>query len=164
MRDNHIIKMLEEKTVSRLSEGDINQIEAHVAVCPVCQRAYDAARLAHSLIRARASQATEVSPFFETRVMAAIREKRLQPELPAIVNWWRAARAILSAMAAMIVVLIGLTVFSYGPEQQTQSPEMISQNTLSPEYILSEDEESDDDMPYDQVLATMYGLEDGDGN
>src|SRR5215210_687896 len=154
MRDNHIIKMLEEKTVSRLSESDIDQIKAHVAGCPVCLRAYDAARLAYSLIRARASEATDVSPFFETRVMAAIRGKRLQPELPAIVNWWRAARTLLSAMAAMVVVLIGLTVFSYGPEQQAQSPEMITQNILSPEYILSEEEESVDDMPYDQVLAT----------
>src|ERR1051325_6116653 len=111
MRDNHITTMLEEGSVALLSEGQVALIREHTAGCAQCLRAYEAARISDSLIRARASEAVEVSPFFKTRVMAALRERHLSPEPPALVRMWKAAGALFSMLAVMVVVLIGLTVF-----------------------------------------------------
>jgi anti-sigma factor RsiW len=166
MRDNHIITMLEEKAVGRLSGDEIAAIEAHTADCPKCMLAYKAARASDSLIRARASETIDVSPFFKTRVMASIKERQLSPEMPALLRMWKAAGAIVSMMAAMVVILIGLNIFSYGPDSQTQSTEIASsQNIFSPEYVVLEGGDvAGDSVAYDQVLGTIYDSEDEDGN
>jgi anti-sigma factor RsiW len=166
MRDNHIIAKLEEIPISRLSETEMAVIEAHIADCAGCLRAYEAARASDALIRARAAETTEVSPFFKTRVMAAIRERQLSPELPALARMWKEARALVSMMAGLVVVLIGLTLFSYTPDPQPQWPEVVaSSNIFSPEYVVLEGGDLDGDpLPYDQVLGTIYDSEDEDGN
>lgn len=165
MRDGHIIRMLEERPVSRLSDDELLAIKAHAAECRDCLQAYRAAQVSQSLIKARASEAVDPSPFFKTRVMAAIREKHLSPELPAVVKWWRAARAMVSVMFATVAVLVGLTVFDLGAEEPAQPAELAaSQNLYSAEFAILDDGGSDDDLIYDQVLGTVYDLEDGDGD
>lgn len=166
MRDNHIITMLEEEPATRLSEAERAVIEAHVADCPECLLAYEAAQLSNHLIRARAADAVDVSPFFKTRVMASIKERRLAPEPSTLLRMWRAAGGLVSMMVGLVVILIGLTVFSYGPGPQMQSAEVAAaQNIYSPEYVvLEEGDTASDAMPYDQVLGTIYGSEDDDAN
>ena len=166
MRDNHIITMLDVKPVGQLTEDELSVIKAHAALCPACLRAFEAARASDSLIRARAGQVIDVSPFFKTRVMAAIRERELQPELPALARMWKAAGALVSMMAALVVVLVGLTIFSYSPDWQMQGTEIAtSQNIYSPEYVVLERGDLEDDpIAYDQVLGTIYDAEDEDGN
>ena len=166
MRDNHIISMLEEGPAGQLSASARALIEAHAAECAPCLRAYGAARISDSLVRARASETIEASPFFKTRVMAALRERHLSPEPPALVRMWKAAGAIFSMMAVLVVVLIGLTVFGGGPDSQTQLPEMVaSQSIYSPEYVVFDrDDLAGDGLVYDQVLGTIYDSEDDDGN
>lgn len=166
MPDNHIITMLEEKPAGRLSEAEIVAIETHAAGCPGCMLAYKAARASDSLIRARAAETIDVSPFFKTRVMASIKERQLSPELPALLRMWRAAGSLVSMMAALVVILIGLTIFSYSPDSQTQSREIASsQSIYSPEYVVLEGGDiAGDAMPYDQVIGTIYDSEDEDGN
>jgi predicted anti-sigma-YlaC factor YlaD len=162
MRDNHIIQMLEEKPFGSLGREERETIESHIADCSECRQAHEAARISSALITARAAETTEVSPFFKTRVMAALRERQLQPEPPALVRMWRAAGGLVSAMAAMVVILVGLTVFAYGPDSQPQ-PELTSQNIYSPEYLVFEqDEQADDGLAYDQVLTTIYDSGDPD--
>lgn len=164
MRDNHIIRMLEERSASDLGESEIAYIESHAAHCPECLRAYEAARISATLIRARASEAVAPSPFFKTRVMAALKEKQLSPELPALVRMWKAAGSLVFSMAAMVVVLAGLTFFSYGPDLQIDPQEITdNQSIYSPEYVVLErDDLSDETLPYDELLSTMY--ETGDAN
>jgi hypothetical protein len=163
MRDDHIIKMLEEKAASQLDAREIALIESHVATCAHCLQAYRAARIADSLIHNRASETIDVSPFFATRVMAAIREGHLSTDLPAIIKAWRAARAVLSAMAAVLIVLIGLTIFA-GNTEQAQLPEMTaSQSLLYPEFVVLEEDNAADNLLYDQVLGIVYDPEEGDG-
>ena len=166
MRDNHIVTMLDAKPVGQLTEDELSVIKAHAALCPACLRAFEAARASDSLIRARAGQVIDVSPFFKTRVMAAIRERELQPELPALARMWKAAGALVSMMAALVVVLVGLTIFSYSPDLQMQGTEIAtSQNIYSPEYVVLERGDLEDDpIAYDQVLGTIYDAEDEDGN
>ena len=162
MRDQHINTLLEEKPVSRLSADELAVIESHIAACSDCLRAYRAAQLAESLIEARAAESHEVSPFFKTRVMAAIREQRLSPEPGAWVRIWRAAGSLVLAMATLMVILIGLNVF-ISPADAPPSPEVFtSQNIYSPDEVLGQDDMTEE--TYDQVLGTMYDSEDGDGN
>lgn len=155
--------MLEERALDSLSEGELVVIETHTVDCPACLRAYEAARISADLLRARASEVVEPSPFFKTRVMAAIRERHLSPEAPALLKMWRAAGALVSMMAVLVVVLIGLTVFSNN--SSTQADDLTAGNSLySPEYVVLEPGYAGDDgLAYDQVLSTVYGLGDFDG-
>lgn len=166
MQDNHIITMLEEKQISRLSRNETVVIESHIADCRKCLRAYQAARVSEELIRARASQAINVSPSFKTRVMAAIRERQLSPELPALVRMWKAAGALVSVMAAAVAIMVALTLFNYTPGTQMQTTELTAgQNIYSPEYVVFEEGDlADETIAYDQALGAMYDSEDDDGN
>ena len=165
MPDSHIIKMLDEKPFSTLGDGDIANAESHIAKCDQCKSAYDAARIAASLIQARTSETVEPGPFFKTRVMAAIGERQLTAEEPVLVRMWRAAGALLSTLALLLVTLTGMTIFSQSPDSQIQTPVVAaSQNLYSPEYVVLERGDLDDDeLANDQVIGTVYDVEDGDG-
>ncbi|HTG15312.1 MAG TPA: hypothetical protein VK747_08590 [Blastocatellia bacterium] len=164
MRDTHIIRMLEEKPFGSLSENEISNTESHIAHCSKCRRAYDAARISASLMAAQTSEAMEPGPFFTTRVMATLRERRLSPETGALVRMWRAAGAVVLAMAALVVILVGLTVFGQGSDSQIQpAATTATQDVYSPEYVVLEEGDLDDgDMVDDQLIATLYDLGDGD--
>ncbi|HJQ22911.1 MAG TPA: hypothetical protein VKA60_03270 [Blastocatellia bacterium] len=164
MRDEHIIKLLAEKPASRWRDDEREAIEAHAAACADCRRAQHAARLAESLIAARAAERHDVSPFFKTRVMAAIKERHLSPEMSAWLRLWRAAGALLLMMTTVMMILIGLTVFKY-PPLTTPSPQAFaSLNSDSLDDVLGLEDAGDEASGYDQVLGTMYGAEGGDGN
>jgi hypothetical protein len=165
MRETHIIKLLEERPLGSLNEREIANAETHVAQCSECKRAYDAARISAAVIVARASEATEVGPFFKTRVMAALRERRLSPEAPALMRMWRAAGTLASTMVALVMILVAVTIFTTGPDSQILSTTIaVSQNIYSPEYVVLEQGDLDDDLTYDEVTATIYELEDADGH
>jgi hypothetical protein len=162
MEDTHIVKLLEEKPFSSLSQADIGRAQSHIAGCGGCKSAYDAARIAAALIEVRSSEAVEVGPFFKTRVMAAIRERALSTEEPALVRMWRAASALVSTLAILVVILTGITFFGERPETRVPTTEMAaSQNLYSPEYVVLDDL-GDDELANDQVLGTIYDLEDSD--
>jgi predicted anti-sigma-YlaC factor YlaD len=163
MRDPHITPLLEETPFSRLRADELAVIESHITACDDCRRALVAARLAETLIEARAAEEHEVSPFFKTRVMAAIRERRLSPEPAAWLRLWRAAGAMLSAMLALLVILVGLTVFNDSTDAPTAGEAMTVQNIYSPDEVVLGQENVTEET-YDQVLGTLYDSEDGDGN
>jgi anti-sigma factor RsiW len=166
MRTDHITLLLEEKPISRLSADELAAVESHAADCNDCQRAYKAAQVAGSLIEARAAERAEVSPFFNTRVMAAIREKRLSPQLPAWLRWWQAAGSLILMMSMLVVVLVGVTVFTAQPNWPVQSPEATVSRSIysADDVVLDQDDLNDDTMPYDQVMGTVYDTESDDGN
>jgi predicted anti-sigma-YlaC factor YlaD len=165
MRDEHIIRLLEEQPTRRWCHDELAAIEAHAADCEDCRRAYQAARLAESLIMARAAHDHEVSPFFKARVMAAIKERHLSPEPPAWLRLWRAAGALLLMMATVMMILIGLTIFNYPPVSPPAPQAITSQNSDSlDDVVLGADDAGDEASGYDQVLGTMYDAEGGDGD
>lgn len=163
MPDSHIVRTLEEKPFDSLNGGDIARIESHIALCSECKSAYDASRVAASLIQARAAQTVNVGPFFNVRVMAAIRASRLSPEEAPLVRMWRAAGALVSGIAVLLAILVGMTVFK-SPDSQVEFTIAASQNLYSPEYVVLERGDPDDEeLETDQVVSTIYDLEDGDG-
>ena len=165
MQETHIINLIEQQSVAGLSEAEIAKIEIHIALCSDCRQAYKAAQVSSALLRARAAESVEASPFFSTRVMATLRERELSPELPALLRMWKAAGALVSVMAALVIILVGLTIVDTGSDPQLPPSDLAAiQNIYSPDsFVLDEGENTDESTQYDQVLTTVYGSEEVDG-
>lgn len=162
MRDEHIIAILESTSFARLSESELATVRAHARGCATCRRASEAARLSSILLTERASVEVEPSPFFQTRVMAALRERRAGVEAFSFGRMWKAARALVSSMAATVALLAGLTLVA--PVTQTTDG-MAEGTTVSDpfsaeEMVFARDETAGDEMTYEQVLTTIYETED----
>ena len=168
MENDHITMLLEERAIGELSDSELTRVDSHVAGCADCRRAYASAQVAQSLLQARAAEQVDVSPFFRTRVMAALRERKLSAEQPALVRMWKAAGALISMMAALVVLLVGLTVFTSGSGSPALLPTQIAASDdgiYSPEYVvLDAGDSSDDPIPVDQIFNTVYDSESDDGN
>src|SRR6266850_1588320 len=156
MKHKHIVDMLENAPLASLDEGQIKAIRVHVESCVTCARAYDAAQLSTLLIRERAAESIEPSPFFQTRVMAAVREQQAFNAAPAFGRLWRSAGALVSSMALTTAALAAFTVF--GPGSTTQAPldTTAALNPYSAEAVVFDPASNDDQMSYGQVLGTIY--------
>ena len=163
MRDEHIISIIENAPLSDLGESELASIRDHAARCEGCRRAFDAAQISTLLLRERAAETMEPSPFFQTRVLAALRERQAAGETSALRRLWNAAGALVSSMAATVAALAVLTVLAPGPQATTGAQEVASTyNPYSAEEVLFEETDAPaDQMSYGQVLSTLYESDDG---
>lgn len=142
MREQHIREILEGAPLHSLSEGEMERVRAHADACAPCRRAFDAARVSAELLRARPSEAFAPSPFFQTRVLAALRARRAEEEAPMLSRLWRAAGALASSMAAAVVLLATLTF-------------------VAPETAVTDEGEVATVTEINSAEATLLGLSDG---
>jgi hypothetical protein len=158
MRDEHIMSIIESAPLSALSESELASMRAHTARCDACRRAFEAAQISTLLLRERAAETFEPSPFFQTRVLAALREGQAANETNALKRLWKATSALVSSMAATVAALLILTVFGPGSQPTTGSQEIASAfNSYSAEEVLfDQDELPANQMSYGQVLTTLY--------
>lgn len=165
MREEHVKDILEGKPLSALTGGELASVREHSARCDGCKRAYMAARLASLLVRERAAAAAEIEPppFFQTRVLAALRERRGADE-PALRRLWRAAGSWVSAMAVTTALLAGLTLTAPGLLPGTGGTEEVAaSDPYSEEAVLLAQE--DEEFSYERVLETIYqSEEDSEGS
>jgi hypothetical protein len=161
MNESHIIALLEERPLGSLSETELEQVKTHTAACPECLGAYHAAQASLMLLQERASVLVVPTPFFQTRVLAAIRERNLASKRVELANLWRTARPLVASMGAFVVMLLMLTFFADSPAEPS---ELASMNEGSPEWVMVEPEEEAGDMTYGQAIAVLYdpALEGGD--
>ncbi len=154
MKNEHIIDLLEERPVLSLDEGERAILEKHTAVCSDCLRAYRAAMVSAEMLQARADESIEPSPFFNTRVMAALRER--QPdEAGTFAAMWKAARGLVASMVVAVAILLGLTLWMGGASAlPTETAE--SENIYSAEWVILENGDSSDDLTDSQVMTTLY--------
>lgn len=158
MRDEHIVEILENRPLAEISEAEMAAISAHAESCAECGRAFEAARISSLLLRERASEAFEPSPFFQTRVMAAWRERQAQNEQASLWRLWKTAGALVSSMAATVAMLAVLTFVA--PGQSAPSVNSSDFQALSAEEVIMDEETaSTEQMNYDQVLTTLYGAD-----
>jgi hypothetical protein len=159
MRNEHVISILESKPLSELSENDLGQIQAHSILCGSCRQAYEAARVSAILLQERAAETFEPSPFFQTRVLAALRERRAENESWAWSRLWRTAGAVTSSMVATVATLAILTFVVPGtPGTDSQSPAVNPYSTEA--VVLNENAQSDDQLSNNDVFTTLYETED----
>jgi len=157
MQDKHITELLDNTPLAALSPSELEEIRAHAQNCKECGSALAAARVSAVMIRQRARVATEPSPFFETRVLAAWREQQAAESVPAILRLWRSSRALVSSMALATVALGALSFLISAPAKATL--DQTASSAYSAESVILQD--SDDQLSYDQVLNAIY-TDDGD--
>lgn len=160
MSKNHIISLIESAALTSLSESDLNAIRAHVDDCVDCRRAFEAAQISMLLLKERAAETFEPSPFFHTGVLATLRERQTAGGQWAWSKVWRAAGALASSMVATVAALAVLTFVIPGG-QTVSTPEITALNGYSAEEVLLDHGEAlNDQVSEDQILTTLYGAED----
>jgi hypothetical protein len=158
MRDEHIKRMLDEAPLSSMTEGELEMVRAHAELCAECAGAFDAARAASLMLKARATETFEPSPFFQTRVLAQLRERRAAEEGWTLARLWKTAGLLISSMAATVAALAVLTFVA---PQETPARELASSEPYTAEsVILDESDAGDDQMTYGQVFTTLYESDD----
>src|SRR5829696_10163025 len=139
MKDKHITEILDNTSIANFSAGELDEVRAHAEECVSCRGAYEAARLSGVVLRSRAQAAVEPSPFFQTRVMAALREQQAVESVPAMLRLWRSARALVSSMA---VTTAALAVLSFMlPTQATAALDQAVSVYSAESVILGQSEE-----------------------
>jgi len=152
MRDEHVIDILEGAPLAQLGERELAQVRAHAEGCERCGRALASAQISSQLLRERAAGTFEPSPFFQTRVLAALRERRAAEEGWTLARLWRSAGLLVSSMAATVAAL---AVFTFvAPEQ---APEVAAGGSYSAETLIFDEGADDEQMSYEQVLTSLYG-------
>lgn len=157
MKDKHIINLIESTGFGSLSDSELETIRTHATECEPCERAAAAARLSFLMLKERNTEIFEPSPFFHTRVLANLRERRAASEIWSWSRIWRATGALASSMVATVAALAILTFVI--PESQTTAElvEMTSRSVYSAEeVILNPDELLDDQASDGFVLTTLY--------
>jgi hypothetical protein len=152
MRDEHIIEILDNSPLTSLSADTLEFVRTHSKSCLSCGSAYRAAVASSILIKERVQTVVEPSPFFQTRVMAALRERQAAESVPAFVRLWKSAGALVSSMAVTTVALAALS-FMY-PAQSTQVSEPMA-TAYSAESVLL-DPLTDEQLSDEQVLSAIY--------
>ena len=152
MKDKHITEILDRASIAMLSESELLEIHVHTMDCMSCRDAFEAARLSAVVIKNRAEATIEPSPFFQTRVMAALREQQAVESVPAMLRLWRSAKALVSTMA---VTTAALAVVSFTQPSQT-TPVLDQTASAYSAYSVIMDQDADEQMSYEQVLSTIY--------
>ena len=155
MKEKHITEILDNASIASLSEFELNEVRIHVNNCMSCRDAYEAARLSAVVIKSRAQATIEPSPFFQTRVMAALREQQAVDNVPAMFRLWKAARALVSAMAVTTAALGVLSFVLPAPAVAVDDQTVSAYSAES--VILGQGSE---DLSYEQVLSAIYTEED----
>ena len=141
--------------IADLSAGELSDVQAHVRDCVSCRDAYEAAQLSNVILRSRAQVTIEPSPFFQTRVMAALREQNAVESVPAMFRLWKSARALVSSMAVTTAALAALTFFL-----PAQVASVVDTASLDSAEAVILGQNNDDQMTYAQVLSEMYDEDD----
>src|ERR1051325_5288428 len=153
MRDEHIKRMLDEAPLSSLSEGELEAAGAHAEGCAECLRAFEAAQASSSMMKARASETFEPSPFFQTRVLAQLRERRAAEEGWTLARLWKSAGLLVSSMAATVAALAFLTFAA--PQQEVNAQGLSPDGPYTAESVILDESDADEEqMSYGQVLTT----------
>lgn len=155
MKDKHIIEILDSAALASLSRIEIEEVKAHARECASCDTAFEAAQLSALVIKERAQVQIEPSPFFHTKVLAALRERQAVESEPAFARLWKSASALVSSMAVATIALAVMTFVV--PDPATAGVEQ-AVSLDAAEAVIFDDR--DDQLTYEQVLSTIY--EEGD--
>jgi predicted anti-sigma-YlaC factor YlaD len=157
MKENHVIDILEGAPLAGLTDNQLATVRLHIEGCPACRNAFEAAEFSTMLIRTRASEVITPSPFFHTKVLATLRERQANENVPVIWRLWKTAGALVSSMALTTAALAVFSLVVPGPS--TYKDETATLNSYSAEGIILGQDQGDEQMTYDQVLSTIYADE-----
>lgn len=151
MKDKHIIEIIDSVAFASLSQIELDEVKSHTRECATCRTAFEAAQLSALVMKQRVQVKVEPSPFFHTKVLAALRERQSVESVPAFVRLWKSASALVSTMALATVALAVMT-FVY-PDPATAVTEQVVAADTAEAVIF---DQLDEPLTYEQVLATIY--------
>ena len=156
MRDEHITDILDGGPVAGLGAAELARVRDHAARCAGCARAYEAARVSQLLLAERAAREFEPPPFFQTRVLAALRERQAAAQQAwSLGRLWNAAGALAASMAVTVAALAALTFLA--PETQPAAgTQMAAAADIYSEDVALVAAGADEEMTDEQVLASIY--------
>ena|ERR1041385_2745801 len=161
MNTNHITEILDNARLADLSAAELRTIRTHVAECPGCAQAFEAAQISSLLMRERTSEAAEsafnANPFFQTRVLAAWREQQSSVGVWTFRRLWTATGAIVASMAATTAALAVLTFVV--PASDTTNQQIAAIVPSSAETVILEQDQNDQ-ISNDQVINAIYAGDD----
>lgn len=155
MKEKHITEILDNAAITSLSEIELTEIRVHTKDCGSCRDAFEAAQLSAVILRSRAQVTIEPSPFFQTRVMAALREQQAVESVPAMWRLWKSAKVLVSSMAVTTAALAALS-FVLPATTSTSTDQPVS--AFSAESVIMG--QGSDELTYEQVMSTIYAEED----
>ena len=155
MNDKHIIEILDSAPRNSLSREQLEIVRTHSLECSECQRAYLAASLSSVLIKERSQTTVEPSPFFQTKVLAALRARQAAENVPVFGRLWKSAGVLVSSMAVTTAALAALSILV--PANTMPASEQTA-TAYSAESVIF-DQGVDDQLSYEQVLSTIYADE-----
>src|SRR5437763_9393026 len=150
MRDEHIKATLHGAPLDTLGEDELAAVRPHAAQCKECARALEAARVPLLLLKERAVAGVEPSPFFQTRVLAALRERQSGVESWSLSRLWRTAGVLFSTMAATVAALAALTFVVPQPSATQQEVAAAVRAPSAEDVILEQAEPPDHQISYAQ--------------
>lgn len=149
MKNNHILDILD----NGFGEADSALIESHTAHCADCRKAFEAARISSVLFRAAPF---EPSPFFQTKVLAAVRERRNSAKpLAAFWRWWQASAALVALMLVTVAGLVTLTLFAPQAGATEAQAGVASYNLYSTDAVIL-NQKTERDLTTEQTLQIIY--------
>lgn len=154
MRVVHVTEIIDRKGLGTLADDERELVEVHAAECAECAEALFSARFALGMLRSHSETVKAAPPaFFETRVLAAIREKNVE-KLPfwSFRRWWQASYGMVSAMVLIAAVLGMLTLFAPASNDQA---DMSNYSIYSTEADIL-NQRSARDLSREQLLEVIY--------
>jgi hypothetical protein len=159
MRNEHILDILDAKAFGEFNQAERNSIENHAAHCRSCRQAYEAAKISSVLLKTGAAQYFEPSPFFQTRVLANLREKQVKINpLSAFARIWRASGTLVVMMITTVFALIALTVFAPGFNKVSGASASALDND-SADIVILDGKMPTKEPTNEQVFQLVYGTE-----
>jgi anti-sigma factor RsiW len=154
MKNEHIIELIESEPLGNIPAGELAKVREHITGCASCARAFEAIQISSVLLKERAVAGFEPSPFFQTRILAALRERQAANEW----SWsrmWRSAGVLASSMLASVVAMAVLT-FAMPGIQNDSEVSLAGNNYSAEEVILNQNDVPEDQVSDAQVLDTLY--------
>ncbi len=154
MNDKHILEILDRQRFSELSENELRSIEIHSAECADCRQAFEAARISAVLLNVRAEiPAALPSPFFEAKILNAIREKQnVRKPIAAFWRWWQASYPLVCSMLFIVLTLGALTFFA----PNSKSEEAVSTYNLYSADAVILNQKPPRNLTTEQALEVIY--------
>ena len=154
MKNQHITDILNKHTFNGLGENDVAIIESHIAHCRSCLKSYQAWQISSTLLKVGALQTFSPSPFFETKLMAAVREKQAK-SVAFFWRWWQASNTVIAAMIFAVVALLFMTLLS--PKASFNQSEQASiLDNYSTDEIIFDQNDSTAELTNGQTLQIIY--------
>ncbi len=112
MNSRHITKILDRTEFDRISEDDAAEIGEHIRGCRNCRTAFHSARISSTLLKAENfADAPAPTPFFQSKVLNAWREKQqVQKPFAVFWRWWQASATLVLLMFIAVAALTAVSL------------------------------------------------------